>query len=46
MPRKRAVISVFRETYEMLLREKLKKQGYLQKEITWDDFFTQLVKGR
>lgn len=43
--KERKVISVFQETYQMLLKKKLKRASSLQKEITWDEFFQELVKG-
>ncbi|MEM5867551.1 MAG: hypothetical protein QXG39_06495 [Candidatus Aenigmatarchaeota archaeon] len=44
--RERVTLSVFRKTYEMLLKEKLKMQNELGREIIWDEFFEQLMKER
>jgi predicted CopG family antitoxin len=46
MEKERVAISVFKETYEKLLRAKLEKQSKLGKEIIWDDFFLELIKER
>jgi len=39
----RTTIPVFKETYEKLLKVKLKKQSELGRKITWDEFFIQLL---
>jgi len=43
MSEERTVISVFLTTYKKLLERKLAEQNKLKKEITWDEFFTNLL---
>jgi len=38
--KERTTISIFRKTYEKLLKEKLEKQLKIGKPLTWDEFFT------
>jgi len=39
----RKIISVKEETYNKLLQKKLSRQVKISREITWDDFFMELM---
>ncbi len=40
---RRTTISIFKETYQILLEKKLIEQSKLNKEITWDKFLRGLL---